>query len=60
MNQNILVPILSFLILLSCPSGATAGKSARESIEELPERAGGIYFAYPEDEITRGRLAPEG
>ncbi len=59
MNKNILVPIFSFLFLLSFPSAATTGKSAKESIEERPERAGGIYFAYPEDEITHGRLAPE-
>lgn len=61
MTHTILRPLLSLALALTLSLPAAADTiSARRAIEERPERAGGIYYAYPEDEITRGRLAPEG
>lgn len=52
--------ILLALGLWLCASAQA--RDARAEINEKPERAGGVYYAYPEDEISPdyGTPAPEG
>jgi len=58
MNKRILLAAAVWFALFLGVSAQTA----RELIEEKPERAGGVYFAYPVDEISPdyGSEAPEG
>ena len=58
MNKRILLAAATGLAIIF---GVTA-QSARELIEEKPARAGGVYFAYPTDEISPdyGSKAPKG
>lgn len=58
MKKNTLLALgMAFVLAF----GASA-QSARQLIEEKPERAGGVYYAYPTDEIAPdyGSKAPKG
>lgn len=52
--------ILLSSLLFAATIPALFAADTRTEIETRPERAGGIYYAYPTDEITVGRKPPKG
>lgn len=50
-----------FIVATALFAAATAlSQPARNAIAEIPERAGGVYYAYPESEITSHNDIPKG
>ncbi len=57
-----LIAALPPAVLLLCIGLPCYGRDARSEIRERPERAAGVYYAYPVDEISAdyGKNIPEG
>lgn len=56
------IAALPVAVLLLCVGLTAYGRDARSDIRERAERAGGVYYAYPTDEISPdyGKNIPEG
>ncbi|MDR1022930.1 MAG: histidine-type phosphatase [Prevotellaceae bacterium] len=53
-------PIYSFFILLLLFAHPAAGQTSKEELFEAPEKTGGVYYAYPAQDIKPQTPAPEG